>query len=189
MLHVVRVSRRWMVVHQLRTTDDTQHSIADFSSPIPSESTPTSSYSSDVGGNKFIKIGGQSVSIDSTNCRSSRVQLRDTRESSKHAWMINSVPGRDDYYYISSKAKQDTNCPKRYLTANSSCNQPMYLAGSGLADRQYFTFTSDGDGYKIQNVNCKNKGMKSYLTGSTRNKSDIELQSRGDVSFTLADAN
>ena len=160
-------------------------------SPTPSNptvDTPSSPYSTGLSGDKFIKLGGQSVSIDSTNCKSSRVRLRDTQESSKHAWKINPVPGRDDYYYISSKAKQDANCPKRYLTSNSSCNNPLYLSENRLADRQYFTFTNTGDGYQIQNVNCKNKGLPSYLSGSTKNKSDVDLQSRGDIAFSLVDA-
>jgi len=154
----------------------------------PTDDSPSSSYSTGLGGDKFIKLGGQSVSIDSTNCKSSRVRLRDTQENSKHAWKINSVPGRSDYYYISSKAKQDANCPKRYLTSNSSCNNPLYLSENKLADRQYFTFTNTGDGYQIQNVNCKNKGLPSYLAGSTKNKSDVDLQSRGDIAFSLVDA-
>ena len=155
-------------------------------SPPPGPSNPTPA--TGITGNKFLKLGGQSVSIDSTNCSSSRVKLRDTRESSKHAWMINEVPGKPDYYYISSKAKQDANCTKRYLTSNSSCNKPLYLSDRNLADRQYFSFTSSGDGYQIQNINCKNKGLPSYLGGSTKNKSDVDLQSRGHIAFSLIDA-
>lgn len=142
---------------------------------------------SGLGGRKFIKIGGQSMSIDSANCKSSRVRFRDTKENSKHAWTIRQVPGKD-YYYISSKAKQDNNCAKRYLTSNSSCNKPLYLTSEGIADRQYFTFNSTGDGYQIRNVNCKNKGLPSYVSASGVNKSDLRLNARGDTSFELVDA-
>jgi hypothetical protein len=152
------------------------------------DDTPVSSNATGLSGQKFIKLGGQSITIDSTNCKSSRVGLRDTRETSKHVWNVNPVPGKDDYYYISSKAKQDANCPKRYLTSNSSCNSDLYVSQNRLADRQYFTFKSTGNGYQIQNVNCKNKGLPSYLSGSTKNNSNVGLQSRGDISFSLVDA-
>jgi hypothetical protein len=169
--------------------------VADDTSSPPPDSPPDDeeeesgpSYGvSGLSGMKFIKKGGQSLAVKTSKCNSSSVGMQDTKENSRHVWNIAQVPGRSDYYYISSKNRQDKACEKRYLTSNSSCNKGLYLANSGLADRQYFTFDSSGDGYVIKNVNCDNKGFPAYLSASSQNKGQIKLQSRPDMVFSLKD--
>jgi hypothetical protein len=157
------------------------------SAPADDDEDTSSSGVTGLSGMKYIKKGGQSLAVTSSKCNSSGVGMQDTKENSRHVWNIAQVPGRSDYYYISSKNRQDKACEKRYLTSNSSCNKGLYLSKAGAADRQYFTFDQSGDGYVIKNVNCANKSFPAYLSASSQNKGQVTLQSRADMVFSLKD--